>query len=142
MDLDHKTINDKSYMSNKIDNNVELYLKDIKGRIKDIEFCIAELTRYCNRSNIEENNPLMKWVVQIINRLKDIRRILSYYHSSYNAYHEFNMLLGKYVVPLYTMTSKALNNMPEKYYQGSYYEFLTKVNKSLFVLWKGYHNCK
>lgn len=118
-----------------IENNiVEFKFKDIKDRMQDLNLCIAEITRHYNTSNLPENDLLLIWIAKVIYRLEEIRDVLPRYYSC-NTYHEFNMIFGKFILPIYDAVYRSFKNTPARMCQSPQFALLSKVTISLKRLW-------
>lgn len=117
MDLDRKTTTNK-----------ELQYEDMNDKLTKLSLCISNMKHVYHECPLHDNDKLLLYCGRAIKYLEDVYKIG--YNIKYNShdYHEFNMWMMKYVIPVSDTFKRNVINIPKHMIGSEHY----KLAKSMY----------
>lgn len=133
MDLAHKIIRSKIF------NNSNINMED---RMKELDRCIGMMYFNYHECPLPNNDKLLNWSFNLIKHLEAAKNCIAQHCSIENTYHDFNMQLAKYVMPIYEVLQRCYDNIPCRFFGSDHHIYLYNQLGNLKRLFFGKDECK
>ena len=123
-------------------NNVDINMKDMKDKMKELDKCIGMMYFNYHECPLPNNDKLLNWSFNLIKHLEAAKNCIAQHCSIENTYHDFNMQLAKYVMPIYEVLQRCYDNVPCHFYGSDHHIYLYNQLGNLKRLFFGKDECK
>ena len=72
-------------------NNVDIDMKDMKDKMKELDKCISMMYHTYHECPIPDDDKLLNWSFNLIKNLEAAKPYIAQYCTIRNTYHDFNM---------------------------------------------------